>query len=177
MQRKEATITKWEKTLDDIYNNIVVLLFFDSDLPLDQRKRFEEVVHQIEPELFENVYLPFTDRNFEPFFDWIEVLKENREKIAMSIFDKQDKTMVVSQKRKRTKRYTLSQTARVLDVPRQTMYYWIHKKWINPKRDFKNYPVFTVTDIENLLKWRDEIRIEKIKRKRTVRLYDTVKLP
>lgn len=65
----------------------------------------------------------------------------------------------------------------MLDVPRQTMYYWINKKWIRPKRDFKNYPVFTVTDIENLLKWRNEIKAEKIKRQKTVRLYDKARLP
>jgi len=56
------------------------------------------------------------------------------------------------------KRYNLTQTAVVLGVHRQTLYYWIKKGWLEPKRDYKNYPIFTVLDIENIIKWRNTIK-------------------
>jgi DNA-binding NtrC family response regulator len=56
------------------------------------------------------------------------------------------------------RRYNLTQTARVLGVHRQTLYYWMKKGWINPRRDYRNYPVFTVLDIENLIKWKNTTR-------------------
>lgn len=56
------------------------------------------------------------------------------------------------------KRYNLTQTAQVLGVHCQTLYYWIRKGWINPRRDYRNYPVFTVLDIENLIKWKNTIK-------------------
>ena len=49
-------------------------------------------------------------------------------------------------------KYNLTQSARILRVHRQTLYYWIKKKWINPKRDFKGYPFLTVLDIKKLIK-------------------------
>jgi len=54
--------------------------------------------------------------------------------------------------------FNVTQTASILDVHRQTIYYWIKKRWINPKRDYKGYPVFTVLDIENIIKWRKTIK-------------------
>ena len=56
------------------------------------------------------------------------------------------------------KKYNLTQAARILQVHRQTIYYWIKKKWIKPRRDHRNYPVFTVLDIENLMKWRNTLK-------------------
>jgi len=56
------------------------------------------------------------------------------------------------------KKYNLTQTARILRVHRQTLYHWIKKGWCKPKRDYRNYPVFTVLDIENLMKWRNTIK-------------------
>jgi len=102
-------------------------------LPLDQRERFEEVMIYIEPELYEDVYLPFINGNIEPLLTWVETLKTDKEKIAMSIFDEQEKTVLISQKYKKVKRFNLSQTAKVLEVPRQTIYYWIKKKGSNQK--------------------------------------------
>lgn len=61
--------------------------------------------------------------------------------------------------RRSAKRYNLTQAAEVLGVHRQTLYYWIRKGWINPRRDCRNYPVFTVLDIENMIKWKNTIRI------------------
>jgi len=56
------------------------------------------------------------------------------------------------------RRYNLTQTAQVLEVHRQTLYYWIKKGWIKPQRDYRHYPVFTVLDIENMIKWKNTIR-------------------
>ena len=56
------------------------------------------------------------------------------------------------------RRYNLTQTAQVLGIHRQTLYYWIKKGWIKPQRDYRHYPVFTVLDIENLIKWKNTIR-------------------
>jgi hypothetical protein len=56
------------------------------------------------------------------------------------------------------KRYNLTQAAGILKVHRQTIYYWIKKGWLKPKRDYRNYPVFTVLDIEDLIKWRDTLK-------------------
>lgn len=58
------------------------------------------------------------------------------------------------------KRYNLSQAAKELGVTRQTLYYWIMKKWIKPKRDYRNYPVFTEEDIKNIQEWQDKLHEE-----------------
>lgn len=49
------------------------------------------------------------------------------------------------------------QTAIILGVSRGTLYYWIKKSWLKPKRDNRGYPVFTVLDIENIIKWENQI--------------------
>ena len=51
------------------------------------------------------------------------------------------------------KRYNVSQLAKELGVARQTLYYWIEKGWVKPKRDYRNYPVFTDTDLKKIKKW------------------------
>jgi len=56
------------------------------------------------------------------------------------------------------KLYNITQAAKVLGVHRETLYYWIKKGWIKPRRDYRNYPVFTVLDIENLIKWKNTIK-------------------
>ena len=55
------------------------------------------------------------------------------------------------------KRYNITQAAKELGVARQTLYYWIKKGWIKPKRDYRNYPVFTEEDIKNIKKWVQKI--------------------
>jgi len=57
------------------------------------------------------------------------------------------------------KRYNMTQTARILGVHRETLYYWIKKGWLKPKRDYRNYPVFTVLDIENLIRGKNTIKV------------------
>ena len=56
------------------------------------------------------------------------------------------------------KQYNLTQLAERIKVHRLTIYYWIKKGWFKPKRDSRNYPVCTVLDIENLLKWRNSFK-------------------
>lgn len=55
------------------------------------------------------------------------------------------------------KKYNVSQLAQELGIARQTLYYWIQKEWIKPKRDYRNYPVFTAKDVEKIKKWRNKL--------------------
>ena len=48
------------------------------------------------------------------------------------------------------KRYNLSKAAKELGLTRQGLYYWIKKGWVTPKRDFKNHPVFTESDLKKI---------------------------
>ncbi len=54
--------------------------------------------------------------------------------------------------------YNLTHLAKVMGVPRQTIYYWIKKRWIKPKRDYRNYPVFTEEDIRKIKKWKSTVK-------------------
>lgn len=56
------------------------------------------------------------------------------------------------------KAYNIPETARKLGVHEQTIRYWIKKGWVKPKRDYRNYPVFTNEDIKNIKKWKEKIR-------------------
>jgi DNA-binding transcriptional MerR regulator len=55
------------------------------------------------------------------------------------------------------KRYNITQVAKELGIARQTIYYWIKKGWVRPKRDYRNYPVFTKEDVKNIKKWRERL--------------------
>ena len=54
--------------------------------------------------------------------------------------------------------YNITNLAETLKVPRQTIYYWIEKGWITPKRDYRNYPVFTEEDVKKIIKWKSTIK-------------------
>jgi DNA-binding transcriptional MerR regulator len=69
-----------------------------------------------------------------------------------------DKKVIRKAVQKSQKRYNLSQAAQILGVHRQTLYYWIHKGWVRPKRDYRRYPVFTVLDIESMIEWKNTIK-------------------
>jgi len=56
------------------------------------------------------------------------------------------------------KTYNIPQVAEKLGVHEQTIRYWIKKEWVKPKQDYRNYPVFTKEDIENIEKWREELK-------------------
>ena len=48
------------------------------------------------------------------------------------------------------KHYNIFRTAELLDVHERTVRYWIRKKWVTPRRDYRNYPVFTDEDIKKI---------------------------
>jgi len=58
------------------------------------------------------------------------------------------------------KRYNMREAAKELGVTRQTLYYWFKKGWVRPKRDYRNFPVFTLQDIKNVKKWRETLKEE-----------------
>jgi len=72
--------------------------------------------------------------------------KKEKEEHVSKILDGPDKKIIYKAKKGNTKKYNLTQAAKILDVTRQGLYYWIKKGWIKPKRDFRNYPFFTVFD-------------------------------
>lgn len=59
---------------------------------------------------------------------------------------------------KNIERYTVTDLAQELSVTRQTIYYWIKKGWVRPKRDYRNYPVFTKEDLSHIKKWHNSLR-------------------
>ena len=83
--------------------------------------------------------------------------KEEVEKIDVQI-EEHDKKVFRQKIKRSAKRYNMIQTARVLQVSRGTLYYWIKKGRIRPKRDYRGYPVFTVLDIEVIIKWKNKIQ-------------------
>ncbi|TRZ79439.1 MerR family transcriptional regulator [bacterium] len=108
-------------------------------------------------------------QRWENFFDILyEARKRSLKKKAEKKLQKEqlidsqiaecDKTIFRRQIKWSDKRYNMTQTARILDVHRETLYYWIKKGWLKPKRDYRNYPVFTVLDIEKLIKWKNTIK-------------------
>ncbi len=56
------------------------------------------------------------------------------------------------------KRYNITHAAKELGVTRQTLYNWIEKGWIKPKRDYRKYPVFTNEAIRKIKKWKDRLK-------------------
>ena len=84
--------------------------------------------------------------------------KLQKEQLLDSQIEECDKKVFRKQTKRSDKRYNMTQTARILGVHRETLYYWIKKGWIKPKRDYRNYPVFTVLDIEKLIKWKNAIK-------------------
>lgn len=86
--------------------------------------------------------------------------KLEKEKKLESHIDENDKKIFRKCIKRSDKRYNLTQAAGILGVHRQTLYYWIKKGWLKPKRDCRNYPVFTVLDIENLMQWRNTVKLQ-----------------
>lgn len=52
------------------------------------------------------------------------------------------------------KRYNITHAAKELGITRQTLYNWIGKGWVKPKKDYRNFPVFTEEDIKRIRNWR-----------------------
>jgi DNA-binding transcriptional MerR regulator len=84
--------------------------------------------------------------------------KLEKEKKLNSQIDNADKKIFHKCTKKSGRIYNMTQAAAILGVHRQTLYYWIRKGWIKPKRDCRNYPVYTVLDIENIIKWRNSVK-------------------
>lgn len=59
---------------------------------------------------------------------------------------------------KNTKFHNIFRTAELLGVHERTVRYWIKKKWVTPRKDYRNYPVFTDEDIKRIEKWRNTLR-------------------
>lgn len=55
------------------------------------------------------------------------------------------------------KRHNMVEAAKELKVTRQTIYYWIKKGWIKPKRDYRNYPIFTDADLKQIKAWKEKL--------------------
>ena len=91
-----------------------------------------------------------------------QLLDEKREKVQRidEQIEEGHKKRFQKIQRRSNKKYNMTQTARILKVHRQTIYYWIKKKWVKPKRDFKGYPFFTVLDIERLIKWKNTLKTD-----------------
>ena len=56
------------------------------------------------------------------------------------------------------KLYNITHASRELGVTRQTLYNWIEKGWVRPKRDYRKYPVFTEEDVQKIKEWRDRLQ-------------------
>lgn len=56
------------------------------------------------------------------------------------------------------KRYNITHAAKELGITRQTLYNWIEKGWVKPKKDYRDYLVFTKDDIDKIKKWKDSLR-------------------
>lgn len=56
------------------------------------------------------------------------------------------------------KRYNITHAAKQLGITRQTLYNWIERGWVKPKRDYRDYPVFTDKDIKDINKWRETLK-------------------
>jgi len=83
--------------------------------------------------------------------------KEVREKKIEAQIDVSDKKIFKRKIDRSIKRYNMVQAARILQVSRGTLYYWIKRGWIKPRRDHIGYPVFTTLDIENIIRRRNQI--------------------
>lgn len=63
----------------------------------------------------------------------------------------------VKKRNSSAKVYNISQLADMLGVHRHTVRYWMKKKWVAFGKDYRNYPIFTVQDVEKIRKWRNTI--------------------
>lgn len=55
------------------------------------------------------------------------------------------------------KRYNITHAAKALGITRQTLYNWIAKGWVKPKKDYRNFPVFTDDDIKKIKEWKNKL--------------------
>lgn len=60
---------------------------------------------------------------------------------------------------KKQRLFNVTSLAKELGVHRQTIIYWMKKRWVKPRRDYRNYPVFTEKDLSKIIKWRNTINL------------------
>lgn len=84
--------------------------------------------------------------------------KVKKEQRIDSQIEECDKKIFRKSIKRSTKLYNMTQAAHAIGVHRETLYYWIKKGWVKPKRDYRGYPVYTVLDIENLIKWKNRVK-------------------
>ncbi|NQV17400.1 MAG: MerR family transcriptional regulator [Armatimonadetes bacterium] len=94
----------------------------------------------------------------QKYFEYLWNKKRQEQKEVEQIIDQPDKKIIRRAEKREVKRYNLSQTAKIIRISRQGLYYWITKGLVKPRRDYRNYPVFTVFDIEKIIKWRNTIK-------------------
>ena len=82
----------------------------------------------------------------------------NKKQNEIEKIDKVDRQIIRRAHKREVRRYNLTQAAYLLKVHRQTIYYWMKKNWIKPRRDHRNYPVFTVLDIKNMIRWKNSLK-------------------
>ena len=87
----------------------------------------------------------------------LEKKQKKEEKFRAQILEC-DQKIFKKQHERSDKFYNITQTAHILGVHRQAIYYWIKKRWVKPKMDYRNYPVFTVLDINKLIEWRNALK-------------------
>ena len=97
-------------------------------------------------------YLIAADRKY--LHELLQKKAKQRQEIEQILADP-DRTIVERRQRRRLKRYNLTQAAKIFQMTRQGLYYWMKKGWVKARRDHRGYPVFTVFDIEQIMKWRD----------------------
>lgn len=49
------------------------------------------------------------------------------------------------------------EAAELIGVHERTVRYWLRKGWIQAKRDYRGFPVFTRQDINGIRKWRTRL--------------------
>jgi len=54
--------------------------------------------------------------------------------------------------------YNVCQAAELIGVHERTIRYWIKREWIRPKRDYRNYPVFTEEDVKDIINWKETLQ-------------------
>ncbi|MDP8253879.1 MAG: MerR family transcriptional regulator [Candidatus Kaelpia aquatica] len=94
----------------------------------------------------------------QKYFEYLWNKKKQEEKEVDQIINHLDKKIIRRAKKREVKCYNLTQVAKIIRVSRQGLYYWITKGLVKPRRDCRNYPVFTVFDIKKIIKWRNSIK-------------------
>ena len=96
------------------------------------------------------MYLNHKKRKLEAKWQKDEEIRSQIKECDKKVFKKHSKRL--------DEFYNITQTAFMLGVHRQSIYYWIKKGWLDPKRDYRNYPIFTVLDIEKIIEWRNTLK-------------------